>query len=82
MIRVASYFAVVVGAITSMVLAWVLSLPRLDPTGNEDSAPAIRAMIEGNAVRNVASGWPMTRTGWPFFSSYGAPNDDRSDSRK
>lgn len=51
-------------------ITWLLSLPRLDPTGHEDSGPAVQAMIEGRVVRNAVSGWPMTRTGWPFFESY------------
>jgi hypothetical protein len=53
--------------------AWVVSLPRLDPGGREDSSAAVVAMIEGRAVRNVSSGWVMTRTGWPFFERYSPP---------
>jgi hypothetical protein len=51
--------------------AWYASLPVLDPTGQQDSAPALRAMSARKAVRNAASGWPMTETGWPFFERYG-----------
>jgi hypothetical protein len=70
MIRVVSYLVTGFGVMTFVFIAWILTLPRLDPTGNNDSAPAIRAMIEGRPVLNLASGWPMTRTGWPFFESY------------
>lgn len=65
--------AAVLALVGSLALVWLLSLPRLDPTGREDSSAAIRAMIEGRAVRNVATGWPVTKTGWPFFDSY-SPN--------
>lgn len=53
---------------------WVATLPKLDPTGALDSAPAIRAMIEGHPVLNASSGRVLTKTGWPFFERY-SPQD-------
>lgn len=53
-------------------IVWYFSLPHLDPTGQEDSSAAMMAMVEGRPVLNVATHWPMTRTGWPFFGRYGA----------
>lgn len=70
MMRIVGYSAAVIALSASTFTAWLFSLPRLDPRGIEDSAPAIRAMIDGRAVRNAASGWPITETGWPFFERY------------
>jgi hypothetical protein len=60
------------GLAATAAAAWYASLPVLDPTGQQDSAPALRAMSARKAVRNAASGWPVTETGWPFFERYGA----------
>lgn len=75
MIWVASC-ALGIAAVGAAGFVWLTSLPRLDPTGREDSAPAVLAMIEGRAVRNVASGWPVTKTGWPFFERYSPKDPD------
>jgi hypothetical protein len=64
------YGAIIIVLMIAMLLGWYWSLPRLDPTGKYDSSAAIKAMIDDRPVVNASSGWPMTRTGWPFFERY------------
>jgi hypothetical protein len=66
--------ALVVSLTLSCCALWLFTLPELDPTGQQDSSDAMRAMIEGRAVLNTATHWPVTRTGWPFFEQY-SPKD-------
>lgn len=63
--------AMIVVLALALFAGWLASLPHLDPTGQEDSSAAMAAMVEGRPVLNVATRWPMTRTGWPFFGRYG-----------